>query len=487
MGDLMPAEQPDRQPGQPAADLLPDGLIANSVLTRWAGMEWSGADLGALKRSAAVREARDLPDLRSLELGSHELAAEQSALRARLLASTELCVALAFRAETSHPLAHLEYEGPLESIRAKKSAHQDKRTFVTLHDLFMVSARSNLRSSLAPDISSPLSPDIRAEIPFMQAPMTYISEEINNCFVEQGGFAMGHRWMSKEDTLKMIGTHPGRAIAVVGCDPVEEQFLLAKEYLKAGAVGILVDVNIAWTEKYLGLLKKISELGPDVLIAGNVDNPEAVIDLFLAGATVVKMGVGPGSHCKTRQVTPIGRPQGSNISACAYVARLLGMYSIADGGIQSGGRFATMALALNSDFVMKGRIFASTDQGKLERHFFAGDWVLSKIGRALQSFFSSSPLINGWAKMSGTRLHYYGMAEQKFQDRTMGGKKRPGQGYSSYVPQTGDLNDLLESYRDETKVGVASTGSKDLTALRKNAQFGLVTSSYQSESGHRKY
>ena len=80
---------------------------------------------------------------------------------------------------------------------------------------------------------------------------------------------------------------------------------------------------------------------PDkIVIAGNVATNEMTEALILAGADVVKVGIGPGSVCTTRKVAGVGYPQLSAIAECADAAHGLGGHVMADGGCNSPGDIA---------------------------------------------------------------------------------------------------------------------------------------------------
>jgi IMP dehydrogenase len=365
----------------------------------------------------------------------------------------------------------------------------------TFDELVMRSRLSNLSSSLAPDLSSELAPGVKMALPLIPSPMSnVITPALLQHFVDLGGVAIGHRWMSEAEQLELIRRFPDRFVAVVGLrgkdtspDPAHinenPEFIRARRFLDAGALGILIDVNISWTEYYLAFTSALAKANPRVLIVGNIDQPEAVIDLFNAGATTVKVGIGPGSHCSTRAMTPIGFPQAHAVAECAWIAQQLGMRVIADGGIGLNPRKAAMAFALGADVVMTGKKFAATDEGAAKKTFLPLDWLLGKFCRGLSHLTSSSWVENN-ARSTGHFALYHGMAEASFQ-RLTSGKDRPGQGYKGRVARTGPAKILLTTTMNEWKVAVASVGAKDIRELRLRASFSQVGPEYTKESGQR--
>ena len=110
------------------------------------------------------------------------------------------------------------------------------------------------------------------------------------------------------------------------------------------------------------LLKKMRAHYPDIVImAGNVVTGDMTEELVLAGADVVKVGIGPGSVCTTRKMTGVGYPQLSAIIECADAAHGLGGRICADGGCTRPGDIAK-AFGGGADFVMLGGMLAGHEE-----------------------------------------------------------------------------------------------------------------------------
>ena len=152
--------------------------------------------------------------------------------------------------------------------------------------------------------------------------------------------------------------------------------------VRAGADAILVDTargNAEWPED---VIKDIRVHFPELpIVAGNVDNPEGAFTLAQAGADCVKVGIGPGSACKTRTETGVGMPQLSAIAECAAVARELGVTVMADGGIREGGDLAK-AIAAGADTVMLGGLLAGTEETPGEVFYDGGEIFKAYRGSA---------------------------------------------------------------------------------------------------------
>ena len=127
---------------------------------------------------------------------------------------------------------------------------------------------------------------------------------------------------------------------------------------------ICLDVANGYTERFMEFVEKIrghSTTRDSILIAGNVCTPEATEQIILAGADIVKIGIGPGSVCTTRKMTGVGYPQLSATIECADAAHGLGGHIITDGGCTVVGDIAK-SFGAGADFVMLGGMFAGHDE-----------------------------------------------------------------------------------------------------------------------------
>ena len=162
---------------------------------------------------------------------------------------------------------------------------------------------------------------------------------------------------------------------------------------------ICVDVANGYREVFLDYIKEVRKNFPDsIVIAGNVATREMTEALILAGADIVKVGIGPGSVCTTRKVAGVGYPQLSAISECGDAAHGLGGHVMADGGCSSPGDVAK-AFSAGADFVMLGGMLAGHDESE-------GEVVDGKI-----KFYGMSS--NAAMAVHGTRKDGYRGAEGK--------------------------------------------------------------------------
>ncbi len=129
---------------------------------------------------------------------------------------------------------------------------------------------------------------------------------------------------------------------------------------EAGVDVLVIDTAHGHQTKMTDAIKAVSSLDLGLpLVAGNVVSAEGVRDLLNAGASIVKVGVGPGAMCTTRMMTGVGRPQFSAVLECATAATELGGHVWADGGVRHP-RDVALALAAGAANVMIGSWFAGT-------------------------------------------------------------------------------------------------------------------------------
>ena len=166
----------------------------------------------------------------------------------------------------------------------------------------------------------------------------------------------------------------------------------ARALAAAGVDVLVIDTAHGHQNGMLKAIKTVADLGLGLpIVAGNVVTADAVVDLVKAGATIVKVGVGPGAMCTTRMMTAVGRPQFSAVLETAAAARELGAHVWADGGVRYP-RDVALALAAGAASVMIGSWFAGTIEapGTLNRDatgaVFKESWGMASTKAVRQRF-----------------------------------------------------------------------------------------------------
>lgn len=154
---------------------------------------------------------------------------------------------------------------------------------------------------------------------------------------------------------------------------------------------LCIDVANGYSEHFVDFVKRTRAQHPNkIIMAGNVVTGEMVEELLLAGADIIKVGIGPGSVCTTRVKTGVGYPQLSAIIECADAAHGLGGQIISDGGCKTPGDVAK-AFGGGADFVMLGGMFAGHDE--------SGGELVEEDGEKFRLFYgmSSETAMNKYA------------------------------------------------------------------------------------------
>jgi GMP reductase len=155
---------------------------------------------------------------------------------------------------------------------------------------------------------------------------------------------------------------------------------------------LCLDVANGYSERFLDAVKRARDDNPGAIImAGNVVTGDMTEALILAGADIVKIGIGPGSVCTTRNVTGVGYPQLSAIIECADAAHGLKGQVCADGGCTVPGDIAK-AFGAGADFVMLGGMLAGHDECDGEIRYEERDGVKVPVGMAFYGMSSETAM-----------------------------------------------------------------------------------------------
>jgi GMP reductase len=237
---------------------------------------------------------------------------------------------------------------------------------------------------------------------------------------------------------------------------------------------VCMDIANGYSDHFAQHVKKVRHAFPDlVIIAGNVVTGEMTEELILAGADIVKVGIGPGSVCTTRIQTGVGYPQLSAVIECADAAHGLGGHIIADGGCTCPGDVAK-AFAGGADFVMLGGMLAGHDEGGGEviTKIYETDEVIKTDDNFYESVYKEKQFVQ-----------FYGMSSDAANTKHFGGLKdyRSSEGREVLVPYRGEVaatvQDLLGGLRSTcTYAGALKLKqlSKCTTFVRCTQQFNAV-------------
>ncbi len=249
--------------------------------------------------------------------------------------------------------------------------------------------------------------------------------------------------------------------AAIGSKSID--LLRATELEKAGVDIIFIDTAHGHSKTVLDSFKKIRKKINLPIVVGNIATPEAAKDLIKLGADAIKVGIGPGSICTTRIVAGVGVPQFTAIQEISLITSKLKIPMISDGGIRYSGDIVK-ALAVGANCIMAGSLFAGTDESPGEVFLFQG--------RSYKSYRGMGSL--------GAMAR--GSADRYFQDEINEAVKLVPEGIEGRIPYKGQVSNVLFQLTGGLRSGMGYTGSKNLTQLKKNAQFVKLTNSGINES-----
>lgn len=331
---------------------------------------------------------------------------------------------------------------------------------LSFDDVLLVPHHSEIASRRQPQLNSPLSKNFSLRIPVVASNMDTITEEAMACaLAELGGLGILHRFMTAEEQIRQIRiirefiTHnklniPVAASIGVKAEGMERADLLAEEGVQILTIDIAHGDSIMMLETLSHVRKKYPKID---VIAGNVATAEATARLINAGASAVKVGIGPGSMCTTRLITGHGLPQLTAIALCAEVAEKQDTPVIADGGIRNSGDIVK-ALAAGASCVMLGSMLSGT----LET---PGD-------------------------VKGGQKAYRGMASKDAQVSWRGElpEGMAAEGEATLVPCKGSVKNVIHEICGGIRSGMSYAGVERIMDLRDVAQFIEMSAAGTAES-----
>lgn len=340
------------------------------------------------------------------------------------------------------------------------------RRFLTFDDVGLIPKFNTIASRLNTNIQTKLGRDVYKS-PFIPANMdSVISPKLAQTCKERGAPIIFHRFAPIEEQIDWVKEFPDAYMSV----GVQESANNFEALYEAGCRRFCIDIAHGHSQVVIDMIKRIKS--KDIMnqvISGNVCTYEAVINLAMAGADIIKVGVGPGAACITRMMTGFGVPQFSAIQECNRARNDFGnkfkganiwcdrVHLIADGGIKHP-RDAVLALAAGADAVMMGSIFARTFESAAPKHEF-GDKIYGR---------------------------YRGQASSEFMNEYFGeSKKRQAEGVAFDVEIQKSAIDVFEEYEGGLRSALTYCGTDNLESFRENAEIFESTTNFMIESNSR--
>ena len=257
------------------------------------------------------------------------------------------------------------------------------------------------------------------------------------------------------------------AMSIGITDKDYDKFCKVYEQADGNLKYVCIDVANGYSSRFRDFVADFRISYPHiVIIAGNVVTGEMTEELILAGADIVKVGIGPGSVCTTRIQTGVGYPQLSAVIECADAAHGLGGHIIADGGCTCPGDVAK-AFAAGADFVMLGGMLAGHDEG-------GGDVITKR--------YMTNEMSTGTTNKIEEKqfVQFYGMSSDAANTKHFGGLKdyRSSEGREVLVPYRGEVARTIQDVLGGIRSTCTYAGAEKLKNLSKCTTFIRCTQTH---------
>ena len=333
------------------------------------------------------------------------------------------------------------------------------QTGLSYDDVLAVPQRSSVDSRDDVDLTTRLADGLELSVPITTAAMDTVTEtEMARAVADAGGLGVVHRFLPIDEQARMIRSVADDGLDAAGAVGIAESYLdRAAALVDAGAGLLVLDVAHGHMDRAIEATADLADAFPETPIcAGNVATEAGVSDLAAAGADCVKVGIGPGSHCTTREVTGFGVPQFTAVDRCADAAREAGVTAIADGGIRGSGD-AVKALLAGADAVMMGGFFAGCEESP---------------GEIVE--------IDGQRYKRSRGMSTAAAAEDR-EDKD--GAVEADEGVEAVTEYTGPVEPRLAEFAAGIRSGLSYAGAHDLQAARENAEFMSVHGTTKHRNG----
>lgn len=348
----------------------------------------------------------------------------------------------------------------------------------TFDDLLLVPAYSTV---VPADVSlkSRLCDGIELSIPVCSAAMDTVTESaMAIALAQSGGIGFIHKNLSVEAQADMVRAvkqavvsskdaavdSNGKLLAGAAVGVSETTMVRVKELVDAGIDILTVDSAHGHSKGVIDTVAKIRKAYPKLpLVGGNIVTSDAAQALIQAGASVLKVGVGPGSICTTRIVSGVGVPQLSAISDVVQVAKRYNVGVIADGGIKFSGDIVK-ALAAGADAVMLGGLLAGCEETPGE--------IIEVYGKRVKTYVGMGSLS---AMQRGSSDRYFQGGQKEL-------KKLVPEGIEATVPYKGPMSDVIYQMMGGLRSGMGYCGCETISELKDKAKFVKISNAGLKES-----
>ncbi len=328
---------------------------------------------------------------------------------------------------------------------------------LSFDDVLLVPQYSDVRIEEI-DLSTKIAEKLTLRIPIISSPMdTVTGREMVIELGRLGGLGVLPRTLQLDHTLEIVREALENSVPVAAAvGPFDDNRV--KKLAEEGVSLIVVDTAHGHSKNVVEATRRYSEYGVPVM-AGNIVTGQAAEALINAGASSLRVGIGPGHACTTREVAGVGVPQLTAISWVAEIAKERGVSVIADGGIEKTGDIVK-ALAAGADAVMLGYLLAGVNEAPGRR--------LEVSGRCYKEY-------RGMGSLSALKRG----------SKRYGEFKKVPEGIEGYVECRGPLKYVISNIVGGLKQGMGYVGARNIRELQKKAVFVRLSEGGIKESRPR--
>ena len=329
---------------------------------------------------------------------------------------------------------------------------------LTFDDVLLVPRYSTVLPSET-NLQINLGNNLNLKTPFLSSAMDTVTESnMAIAMAKNGGLGVIHRNLTVKKQVEEIKKVKSKKLIVgAAVGTTNDDLLRARSILDAGVDIIVIDTAHGHSEKVLQILNKIKKLvSRTPICVGNIASGEAAIKLYNEGADILKVGIGPGSICTTRMIAGIGVPQITAIMEVKKSMKSKKIKIISDGGIKFSGDIIK-GLAAGADAIMRGSIFAGTDEspGKKFKH-----------KNKFYKFYRGMGSIGAMSAGSSNRY-----SQKNHKDKS----KFVPEGVEARVIYKGSVNEILYQLQGGLRSSMGYIGAKIMNEIQKKAKFVKIT------------
>jgi IMP dehydrogenase len=332
-----------------------------------------------------------------------------------------------------------------------------------------------------------ISKNIKLDIPITSSPMPGLTEEkMAIALGKLGGLGFIHPFQSKNlqlAQLRKVKKHQVKVAASVIDLSLDKGVDHVKNLHQAGVTLISIETSHAHNKQTIAFIKKIKKNYPKIEVSASlVVTGEATKDLIKAGADSIRVGIGGGSHCTTRLVTGVGRPQLSAIAECYKVAKKYDIPILSDTGIKYSGDIPK-ALAFGGESVMIGGLLTGTDEcpgniitkkGKKYKH----SWGMC----TQEAIIHNQPFLENPYQAILKQTKEIAKTILGRNQNQLNKKLIFEEGVAELIPYKGSVTQVVEELVAGTKRSMWYLGATNISQLQKRTKWVMVSNSTHLEN-----